>query len=61
MKHDLAMRLAERLRERAAHLPDPPRPVVEGVLTRMVGLTLEAEGCHAPEGKQCRIVSPGGQ
>jgi len=61
MKHDLAKRMAERLRERAAHLPDLPRPVVEGVLTRMVGLTLEAEGCHAPVGEQCRIVSPGGQ
>jgi len=25
-------------------------PVVEGVLTRMVGLTLEAVGCQAPIG-----------
>ncbi len=36
-------------------------PVVEGVLTRMVGLTLEAVGCQAPIGASCDIVIPGGQ
>ncbi|MEM6986280.1 MAG: flagellar protein export ATPase FliI [Pseudomonadota bacterium] len=36
-----------------------PAPVVEGRLTRMVGLTLEAVGCQAPIGDRCRIVSPG--
>ncbi len=36
-------------------------PVVEGVLTRMVGLTLEAVGCQAPIGASCDIVNPGGQ
>ncbi|NNE64718.1 MAG: flagellar protein export ATPase FliI [Gammaproteobacteria bacterium] len=35
-------------------------PVVEGVLTRMVGLTLEASGCQAPIGASCDIVNPGG-
>ena len=36
------------------------RPVVEGVLTRMVGLTLEAVGCQAPIGARCDVVNPGG-
>ncbi len=35
--------------------------VVEGVLTRMVGLTLEAVGCQAPIGSSCDIIIPGGQ
>ncbi|TQV65374.1 MAG: flagellar protein export ATPase FliI [Halothiobacillaceae bacterium] len=57
----LAARMATRLRDRAAHLPDPPKPVVEGVLTRMVGLTLEAEGCRASVGEECEIITPDGQ
>lgn len=36
-------------------------PAVEGILTRMVGLTLEAEGCQAPIGASCDVVNPGGQ
>lgn len=36
-------------------------PAVEGVLTRMVGLTLEAVGCQAPIGARCDVVTPGGQ
>ncbi|MEM7379129.1 MAG: flagellar protein export ATPase FliI [Pseudomonadota bacterium] len=43
----------------AAAPPLMPAPVVEGRLTRMVGLTLEAVGCQAPVGDRCRIVSPG--
>lgn len=31
---------------------------VEGKLTRMVGLTLEAIGCQAPIGARCRVVDP---
>ena len=34
---------------------------VEGVLTRMVGLTLETEGCQAPIGARCDVVTPTGQ
>ncbi|MFK7886264.1 MAG: flagellar protein export ATPase FliI [Gammaproteobacteria bacterium] len=34
--------------------------VVEGVLTRVVGLTLEAVGCQAPVGGRCDIVAPDG-
>jgi flagellum-specific ATP synthase len=36
------------------------RPVVEGVLTRMVGLTLEAVGCQAPIGARCDVVNASG-
>lgn len=34
-----------------------PDLVVEGVLRRSVGLAMEAEGCHAPVGGRCNIVS----
>ena len=38
-----------------------PRPlVVEGKLTRMVGLTLEAVGCQAAVGDRCQILRPSG-
>ena len=37
------------------------KPVVEGVLTRMVGLTLEAEGCQAPIGASCDVINSDGQ
>jgi len=37
------------------------QPVVEGVLTRMVGLTLEAVGCQAPIGARCEVVNAGGE
>jgi len=37
------------------------KPRVEGMLTRMVGLTLEAAGCQAPIGARCDVVTPGGQ
>src|SRR6185437_14742852 len=39
---------------RLAHVLPPP---VTGRLTRMVGLTLEAEGCQAAIGDRCEIVS----
>ena len=35
--------------------------VVEGKLTRMVGLTLEAVGCQAAVGSRCMVSSPDGQ
>jgi len=37
------------------------KPRVEGILTRMVGLTLEAAGCQAPIGARCDVVTPAGQ
>lgn len=41
-------------------LADPPSLVVEGKLSRMVGLTLEAVGCQAAVGDRCRVFNPGG-
>ena len=51
--------LLARLRQRRERLAQLPPPVVEGRLTRIVGLTLEAVGCVAPIGAHCRVVSPG--
>jgi flagellum-specific ATP synthase len=45
-----SLRLAEEL----------PPPAVEGQLTRMVGLTLEALGCQAAVGDRCEITTTGG-
>ncbi|MGE0386495.1 MAG: flagellar protein export ATPase FliI [Gammaproteobacteria bacterium] len=41
-------------------LASGPPLVVEGKLTRMVGLTLEAVGCQAAIGDRCRIATQGG-
>ncbi len=41
-------------------LQSPPRLVVEGRLTRMIGLTLEAVGCQAAIGDRCRVTAQGG-
>ena len=49
-------RLAQ-LRER---VQAPPSLVVEGKLTRMVGLTMEAVGCHAAIGTRCMIIGADG-
>lgn len=35
--------------------------IVEGRLTRMVGLTLEADGCQAALGDRCTVAGPGGE
>jgi flagellum-specific ATP synthase len=48
----------QRLQECRARLATPPPLVVEGKLTRMVGLTLEAAGCQAAIGARCRVVGP---
>lgn len=40
---------------------DRPNLVVEGHLTRMVGLTMEAVGCHAPVGSRCLVEGPDGK
>jgi flagellum-specific ATP synthase len=44
--------------ERLAHVPEL---VVEGKLSRMVGLTLEAVGCRAAIGSRCRIETKNGR
>ncbi len=46
-----------RYQRRAELLPPPP---VEGTLTRMIGLTLEAAGCEAAVGDRCDILSSSG-
>jgi len=48
-----------RLQAARRRLSSPPPLIVEGRLTRMVGLTLEAVGCQAAIGARCRVVSPG--
>jgi flagellum-specific ATP synthase len=47
---------AERIAGFASQLDAPVPLVVEGRLTRMVGLTLEATGCQAAVGDRCRLV-----
>ena len=49
-------RLARRARRAEAAAP----LVVEGRLRRVVGLTLEAEGCEAPLGARCLVATAGG-
>jgi flagellum-specific ATP synthase len=50
------MRGLQDCQQRLAHVPPPP---VAGRLTRMVGLTLEAEGVQAAVGDRCQIISSG--
>jgi flagellum-specific ATP synthase len=47
----------ERGIRRVERLPAPP---VEGVLTRMIGLTLEAAGCQAAVGDRCDVLGTDG-
>jgi flagellum-specific ATP synthase len=47
----------ERRRRRAQLTPQPP---VEGSLTRMIGLTLEAMGCQASIGDYCDVIAGDG-
>jgi flagellum-specific ATP synthase len=51
----------ERLRAAQRRLGNHRGLVVEGRLTRMVGLTLEAVGCRAAIGGQCDVVGSTGQ
>ena len=50
-----------RLADCAAGLKSAPPLVVEGKITRLVGLTLEAVGCQAAIGDRCLIDNPAGQ
>jgi len=51
---------AARLARYEQRLDETPSLVVEGRLTRMVGLILEAVGCQAAIGARCLVESPGG-
>ncbi len=50
-----------RLRPYRQRLHEPLEMVVEGKLSRMVGLTLEAEGCRAAIGSLCQVVTKSGK
>jgi len=56
---DNSQRWLHWLSETRSHLPRIAQPTVDGVLTRMVGLTLEAVGCQAAIGARCQVVAPG--
>jgi len=51
--------LSERLSQYQQHIKTPA-PAVAGILTRVVGLTLEARGLRAPVGSQCKIETMNG-
>ena len=47
-----------RLRSYEQHIEHKPLHVVQGKLTRMVGMTLEAVGCQAAVGARCLVTGP---
>jgi flagellum-specific ATP synthase len=49
-----------RLQQQIRNVSATPSPVVEGSLTRMVGLTLEAVGCQAAVGDRCEVQTGDG-
>jgi len=51
----------ERIKPYRQRLQEIPEWVVEGKLSRMVGLTLEAEGCRASIGSLCQVVTNAGK
>ncbi len=51
----------KKLQSYTQRLSEAPGLVVEGKLVRMVGLTLEAEGCRAAIGSLCQIESKAGE
>jgi len=52
--------LAERIARQVTRATQLPTPPVEGSLTRMVGLTLEASGCQAAVGDVCDLLNGDG-
>jgi flagellum-specific ATP synthase len=52
---------AKNIKSYSERLSDIPELVVEGKLSRMVGLTLEAEGCRASIGSLCQVESKSGK
>jgi flagellum-specific ATP synthase len=58
---DLARGLRERLRESQQRVARVPDPLPEGRLSRMVGMTLEAEGVRLPVGGRAAIHTASGQ
>ncbi|WP_424398986.1 flagellar protein export ATPase FliI [Motiliproteus coralliicola] len=55
----MPIRLVERLQQRSQRPLRPSEPAVQGQITRLVGLTLEAKGLRSAIGSYCRIeVNP---
>ncbi len=52
---------ADQLKAYSKKLAEPPELIVEGKLSRMVGLTLEAVGCRAAIGSRCRVETKSGR
>jgi len=50
----------QRLTRMAERIERAPAPPLQGVLTRMVGLTLEAVGCQASIGDHCQLTARDG-
>jgi flagellum-specific ATP synthase len=57
----MAIDLAARLKQLSDCIPEQVNPIVEGRLTRIVGLTLEAVGCNVALGDHCDIEMPEGR
>ena len=51
---------AERMNRQVTRAMQLPSPPVEGSLTRMVGLALEASGCQAAVGDVCDLLNGDG-
>ncbi len=51
----------DKLKPYSVRLSEEPELIVEGKLSRMVGLTLEAVGCRAAIGSRCRIETKSGR
>ena len=51
---------AKYLVQQTANVPLTPAVPVEGCLTRMIGMTLEATGCQAAVGDRCEVVTGDG-
>ncbi|RLA18620.1 MAG: flagellum-specific ATP synthase FliI, partial [Gammaproteobacteria bacterium] len=51
----------KRLQPYRKRLKKSPELVVEGKLSRMVGLTLEAVGCRSATGGRCVVEAPDGK
>ena len=60
LRAQLAPAWRERMARQTARAESLPPPPVEGSLTRMVGLTLEASGCQAAVGDVCDLMNGDG-
>ncbi|PKM12310.1 MAG: flagellar protein export ATPase FliI [Gammaproteobacteria bacterium HGW-Gammaproteobacteria-3] len=58
IRSDIWLKRLQTYRER---LQNAPTLIVEGKLSRMVGLTLEAVGCRASVGSRCQVVTKSGK